>query len=215
MKPYEEDAAKLKEAFASLQPKWDGKESVLELKKRNYQWRQMEWIGWYFELMCRDKMPDTFTMPGRKYGNTEFDCMCSINWDMKSSAIKTDSHKVILNDMDATDASIKEFGAHGIIMALVDVDYNDGDRTFQKWHSKLKGGISKYEQDRVKRNAFSRYRKTAAVLHQILFLAITGGNKKILENHNQGRNADGSPRNPKYCLNIENADKFEVGRIDF
>lgn len=215
MKPYEKDAELLKQALASLPAVWDGKEATLELKRRDYHWRQMEWIGWYFEILCRDKLRGIFEIPGRKYGNVQFDCFRSVNWDMKSSAIKTDRHVAILNDIDAADAAISEYGGLGIVMALADVDYNDENRSFQKWHADLKGGESEYERDRIKRNATSRYRKTGAVLQQILLLFITEENREHLGIHAQGRNSNGLPRNPKYSLNIEKSDRFEIGRIDF
>ena len=142
----------------------------------------------------------------------------TINWDMKTHAIKSDNHKIILNDKVAINKSIKEFGCHGLILALVDVEYNDNNRSFQKWHKKLKGGLSAYEKRRIARNATSRYRKTSAELKQILLLVIDQNNKQYLDIHKQGRNSDagGSRRNLKYMLNIERvADRFEVDRICF
>lgn len=215
MGSYKDDVDLLRGALSSLPAEWDGREAILELRRRDYNWRQMEWMGFYFEILCRDKMAGVFQIPGQRYGNVAFDCFRSIDWDMKASAIKTDRHVAILNDVAAVDASIAAHGRYGVIMALVDVDYNDDDRTFQKWHSELKGGVSKYEQDRIARNATSRYRKTCAVLRQILFLVIGGGNEEHLGMYAQGRNANGSPRNPKYQLDIAKSEILEVGRIDF
>lgn len=212
---YQNDISLLQGILAKLPTAWDGKMAILEMKERDAQWRQMEWIGWYFEMLCKDKMSIEFDIPGEKYGNVEFDSKRSINWDMKTSAIKTHHHIAILNDMHAVDASISAHGAHGIVMGLADVEYNDEERSFQQWHSSLKGGLSTYEQKRIQRNAVSRYRKTSALLRQILFLVLTDGNKKHLQMHAQGRNSDGSPRQPKYAVNLEKADKFEVGRINF
>ncbi len=106
---------------------------------------------------------------------------------MKTSAIKSDNHKIILDD----------------------------NRSFQKWHTKLKGGLSNYEKDRIARNATSCYRKTSAELQQILLLVINKNNQTYLDIHKQGRNSDGSTRNVKYMLNIEQAHHFEVGKINF
>ena len=39
--------------LADLPTKWDGKQSILELKNANFNWRQMEWWGFYFEYLCR------------------------------------------------------------------------------------------------------------------------------------------------------------------
>ena len=128
---------------------WDGKKSILELKNANYNWRQMEWWGFYFEWKCRQVLPK-FTA-GDVHGKTKFDLKGTINWDCKAKAVKSDEHTVILNDQESMKQSIQEYGFHGEIIALCDVEYNDINRSFQKWHAALKGGISKYEQDRQKR----------------------------------------------------------------
>lgn len=206
----------IKDSLSAIPTAWDGKESVLAMKERNYQWKQMEWIGFYFELLCNELLENAgFEIPGETYGNTEFDSFFGINWDMKASAIKSDNHRVVLNDQSAIDTSIQNHGNHGIILALLDVDYNDDDRSFQKWHTELKGGLSKYEEKRIKRNATSRYRKTRATVEQILLLSISAKNRGELSTYNQGRNAGGEPRRPKYMIDTERAGCFEVGRIDF
>ena len=92
-----------------------------------------------------------------------------INWDLKAKAIKSDDHKVILNDRAAMEDSIARHGFHGEIIALCDVEYNDINRSFQRWHSELKGGLSKYEKERKQRTSVSRYRKTKE-LTEILLL---------------------------------------------
>jgi hypothetical protein len=41
----------------------------------------MEWIGWYFELMCRQLLSaDGFQIPGEKIGKICFDGKRSANW---------------------------------------------------------------------------------------------------------------------------------------
>lgn len=210
------DVTRIVNALRSLPTHWDGKAAVLQLKQADYQWRQMEWIGFYFEFLCRTHLKgEGFDVPGEKYGNVEFDSKRSINWDMKSSAIKSHNHKIILNDKNAIDQSIASNGAHGIILALLDVEYNDTNRAFQKWHSQLKGGMSAYERKRIARNATSRYRKTAAKLEQVLLLELHNDNQPDLGIYRQGRNSDGSPRNVKYMLDIENLDCLEVKRVNF
>ncbi len=111
--------------------------------------------------------------------------------------------------------SIAQYDAHGLIVALCDVEYNDDDRTFQRWQEELKGGKSRYEIEREQRTSVSRYRKTQAVLIEILFLVITSKNVKFLDFYHQGRNSDGTPRPPKYMLDLEMAYKFLVDKISF
>ncbi len=209
------DAEIIAAALTDLPVFWNGKEAIMELKSLDYQWRQMEWIGWYFEVRCAEQLKERgFAFPGDRYGNTTFDCKNAINWDMKSHAIRSDTHNAILNDVEAVDESIEQYGNHGVIMALLDVEYNDEDRSFQKWHTDLKGGLSDYELERIARNATSRYRKRSAQLQQVLILAINEDNKSLLGVYRQGRNADGSPRQQKYMINIEMAHEFKVGCIE-
>lgn len=148
-------------------------------------------------------------MPGDRFGNVTFDLKGAINWDLKASAIKTNSHIIILNDKEAMEYSISRNGRHGEIIALCDVEYNDEDRSFQKWHTELKGGKSKYEFEREKRTSISRYRKVRAELVEILLVIVKGENLDNLRVMYQGRNSNGSPRKPKYMLDLEELSDFE------
>ncbi len=107
--------------LACLATNWDGKESILKLKDANYNWRQMEWWSFYFEHLCFQKLSDQFEMPGDRFGKVKtasFDLKRTINWDIKTKAIKSDDHRSILNDVEATRQSIQKYGAHGLIIGL-------------------------------------------------------------------------------------------------
>lgn len=178
----------------------------------------MEWWGFYFEHLCFQRLGNDFSIPGDRYGKTRtacFDIKGSINWDLKAKAVKSDDHRSILNDTKAMQWSVQEYGAHGLIIALCDVEYNDENRSFQKWHQKLKGGKSKYEIGREKRTAVSRYRKTQATLREVLFLVVTPKNISALGIHHQGRNSNGKPRPPKYMLDYDVVNKFLIDKIKF
>lgn len=210
------DVQSLKKLLSKLPTRWNGKKSILELKKVNFNWRQMEWWGFYFEHLCYQRLDDTFTIPGDRYGKAKtacFDIKGSINWDLKAKAIKSDDHRSILNDTEAMNLSVKEYGAHGLVIALCDVEYNDVNRSFQTWHQELKGGKSKYEINREQRTSVSRYRKTKVELQEILFLVVNTKNISSLGIHHQGRNSNGKPRPPKYMLDYDLIDKFLVDKI--
>lgn len=194
---------------------WDGKKSVLELKEADYQWRQMEWWGFYFEYKARQLLEGVCEIPGEKFDRVEFDLKRTINWDLKAKAIRSDDQRVILNDVSAMQESIMCHGAHGEIIALCDVEYNDEDRSFQKWHDELKGGPSKYEIERRQRTSASRYRKTRAQLSEILFVIVNKGDLGSLSEMKQGRNANGAPRPPKYMLDIENLNGMSFQKLEF
>jgi len=213
---YEEDIKLLKRKLKKLPTQWDGKKSILELKEADYNWRQMEWCGFYFEFKCFELLKNTrFVIPGDKYNNVTFDIKGNINWDLKASAIKTDNHKIILNDVKAMKESIKNNKYHGEIIALCDVEYNDINRTFQKWHTELKGGKSKYEKEREQRTSVSRYRKTKAILTEVLFVVFSEKDLAYLDIMKQGRNSNGQPRPEKFMLDLEKIDEFYFDTLKF
>jgi len=194
---------------------WDGKKCILELKEANYNWRQMEWWAFYFEWQCNNTLECEFLIPGDRINNVTFDAKREINWDYKAKAIKSDDHRAILNDCEAMELSIDKYGAHGEIIALCDVEYNDVDRSFQQWHTKLKGGKSQYELNRIKRTSVSRYRKVSAELTEIIFLIIYEKDLDNLSIMHQGRNSNGRLRPPKYLLDLENINSFKYSLIQF
>ncbi len=210
-----EDIKILKRQLKNLPKVWEGKKCILELKEADYNWRQMEWWAFYFEFLCRSRLNGLFEIPGETFGTVTFDAKREINWDFKAKAIKSDDHRAILNDKKAMLQSVEKHGAHGVMIAMCDVEYNDVNRTFQKWHEELKGGLSKYERERIARTSVSRYRKTKAELQEILFLLIDTENIEELDTMRQGRNSNGKPRPEKFMLDFEKIDSFIQGKLTF
>ncbi|PIP12800.1 MAG: hypothetical protein COX49_03655 [bacterium (Candidatus Stahlbacteria) CG23_combo_of_CG06-09_8_20_14_all_40_9] len=196
---------------------WDGRDSILEMKKTNFpHWKQMEWIGFYFQFLCGKYLSRVMKLPGPRYGRVEFDGLKNIPWDFKAHAMNTSSHQIIVNDSEATANGIKDYGKVGLILALGKVLYNDEDRTFQKWHEALKGGKSKYEIERIKRGAWSRIRKVSFDLQQISFIRITDDTLvKCGSFQRDFRNAGGQPRREKVLLDLEKIDEELVYFIEF
>ncbi|HOL57685.1 MAG TPA: hypothetical protein PLD75_09030, partial [Spirochaetota bacterium] len=91
MKLYKKDIENIENLLKTLPTQWDGKRCVLELKEADYNWRQMEWWAFYFEYKAKNLLKDYFFIPGDKFGNVTFDFKGEINWDLKASAIKTNS----------------------------------------------------------------------------------------------------------------------------
>jgi len=209
METYKKDIKTLKTSLISLPKFWDGKTCVLELKEADYNWRQMEWWAFYFEYKVQNLLVDKFSFPGDRYDNVSFDLKGAINWDLKASAIKSDNQKIILNDKSAMEQSIEKLGYHGEIIALCDVEYNDVDRSFQQWHTELKGGKSDYELARESRTSVSRYRKTKAELTEIVLLIFKAGDLDLLATMKQGINSNGKPRPEKYMLDLETIENYE------
>ncbi len=196
---------------------WDGKNSIIEMKNANFpHWKQMEWIGFYFQFLCEKYLYNIMKIPGPKYGNVKFDAFKEIPWDFKAHAINTSSHQIIVNDSKAIADAIKDFGSAGLILALGNVVYNDENRTFQKWHEELKGGLSKYSLERIKRGAWSRLRKVSFELKQISFIRITDNTLvKCGSFQIDFRNANGNPRKAKVLLDLEKIKEELVYFIEF
>lgn len=211
--------ADIKRALETEIPKkWDGRDSILQMKDEGSRhWRQLEWIGFYFEHLCGRALQSISEVPSpNQYGNVSFDCFREIDWDFKAHAMNTSSHQIIVNDTQAILSSIEKFGHLGLILALGKVLYNDEQRTFQKWHEEIKGGMSEYSKQRIARGAWSRLRKVEFDLQQITFILLS---KETLEKcgsfQKDFRNADGSPRNTKVLLDLEKIDAEIVDTIEY
>ena len=208
---------KIARRFSKLPRLWDGKTVITEMKDAEYpHWKQMEWIGFYFQYLCAKHLSRTMQIPGVTYGKVEFDGFFEIPWDFKAHAMNTSSHQIIVNDSEVISEGIKQYGSVGLILAMGKVEYNDENRTFQKWHSVIKGGISKYEKERIKRGAWSRLRKVSFGLQQISFIQIT--DKTLVKSgsfQSDFRNSNGRPRKAKVLLDLEKLDEEIVHFVEF
>jgi hypothetical protein len=210
-------AKRIARTLARIPKHWDGQQVILDMKAADFpHWRQMEWIGWYFQFLCNTQLSRIMQIPGPKYGKAEFDGFLNIPWDFKAHATNTSSHQVVVNDSVAISAGIEECGCVGLILALGKVEYNDEDRTFQKWHNALKGGISDYEKERIKRGAWSRLRKVSLDLQQLSFIQIT--DETLVKSgsfQSDFRNSNGRPRKAKVLLDLEKLDEEVVYFVEF
>ena len=195
---------------ARIPSHWDGRRAILELKDADYQWRQMEWIGWFFEFRANEALRARFGHhPGPSYGNTRFDFRLGNVWDFKAHPAGGSSWTIV-NDQEAVDLCISDHGGLGVALAIGTAQYDDVRGTFKAWHDALKGDTSDYERERVRRGAPSRRRKTAFDLRRYLFLWFTrnlieqGPRRGWIDEFQTGmRNADGSPRRPKYQIDLD------------
>ena len=196
----------LRSACLRMPNVWDGRASIIEMKESGYpHWRQMEWMGFYFQFLCEREFIGILDIPGKRYGNTEFDAFGQISWDFKSHAANTQNHTVIANDTEAIENTLRDYGHYGLVLTIGEVEYNDEKRTFKAWHDRLKGSMSDYEKKRINRGAMSRRRKTEFILSEIHFICL---NEEALSEcsgtfQNNFRNADGSPRRPKVKIHVD------------
>lgn len=209
---FKKDAEQIGKILRNIPKLWDGKKAIEEMRKSSFShWRQMEWIGFYFQFLCEKTLSNLVKIPGPKYGNVSFDGFYKIPWDFKAHAMNTSSHQIIVNDSEATANAIKDHKAVGLILALGKVQYNDENRTFQKWHDRLKGEMTAYVKDRIQRGAWSRLRKVSFDLQQISFIKITDSTLvKCGSFQTDFRNSNGNPRRSKVLIDLENINE-ELG----
>jgi len=206
----------IEDRLKGIPVKWDGKESILEMRDaENRQWKQMEWIGFYFQFLCEKHFADLFQFQIPRYGNASFDGFYNVPFDFKAHAMNTTNHKIPVNDREAIECGIRDYDSVGLIVAGGNVVY-DEDGTFHRWHDALKGEESKYVLENKKRGAWSRRRKCSMTLKQILIIEITGKTLANCRPFQTGfRNSDGSPRREKVLIDLNKLDEEIMHRIEY
>ena len=195
---------------------WDGKKCILEMKENNGRhWKQMEWIGWYFEYWCNRNLKGVMEMPcSKKYGNVSFDGYLKIPWDFKSHATQS-GDKMVGNDSEATANAIADFGCVGLIIASGPVVYDNESQEFKKWHDEQKGKTSVYEKQREDRHAPSRRRKVSMKISKIFFIKIDDDLLVKRGSFQEGfRNSNGKLRREKVLLDLTKIGKHTEYIID-
>ena len=206
----------LKTKLETIPQVWDGKTSILELKENNFQWRQTEWIGFWFELWCRKNLNQLLDIPyKKKVGNVEFDAFWKFPWDLKTHAINK-SRFVIVNSRSAIEQVISEFGYFGLIIVKGRATYDNEEREFYKWHQDLKGKKSSYVQKREEKGGFSRPRKTSFQLTKIIGRIIDRESFDRFKTFQAGfKNAGGSLRKEKFQIDPKTIDSEIIFELDF
>lgn len=198
----------LVKCLATFPTFWEGKDAILEMKRVSSRyWRQMEWIGFYFQYLCENRLGAVLNMPGPRYGSVQFDGEAEVPWDFKVHADFDAKGKVastvILNDQLALEIAIRQSGGLGLILARGEARFEDSRRQFRAWHQRLKGNLSKYEHDRRERGASSRLRKTHFQVREIWLYELNAEVLANLSPFQKGmRNADGSLRATKLNLQL-------------
>lgn len=205
------EAIKILEIIEQYFPKrFDGKESVKWLHQHSNQRRQDEWAAFFFEEYS---FPLLTNFLGGWKGpritrDKRFDYQREFVWDLKLESNYDKNNKpsdwIILNDKDATDRIIKLEAGIGFIIAKVDFLF-DTTGSFRNWRlnfentPKKKTGPGK-----------SRVLKKSAKITELLAIIIKdektlkkGVNQDWIGVFKQGRNSDGSPRPPKYQINVK------------
>lgn len=188
---------------------WDGIGSIILMREHDYQWKQMEWAGWYFQLLIKSYNDGRFVIPGKKFINSSFDTHLILGdfpIDVKVHSNKTSkgvrNKKVQLNDRDSTLQAIDQYGKVGVIVACGDFNF-DVTGEFKSWHDNLKGEKSAYCKKAERENKNSRMRKTSVNLTHIDYYEIDNNNVDLLGHFQEGfKNSNDAPRKCKFELDV-------------
>ena len=210
-------AAEIEGALNSIPKVWDGKAAILEMKENGYShWRQMEWIGFYFQYLCERRLEKLFEFQTPTYGRASFDGFFHIPFDFKAHATNTSAHALVVNDEEAIMCALCSYGAVGLLIAVGDVVYNDADRSFLKWHEELKGQPSNYMLQNRARGAWMRLRKCSMTLRQIAIVELTEASlAKCGSFQTDFRNSNGNARRAKISIDLEKLDSEIIYCINY
>jgi hypothetical protein len=207
----------------SIPSQIDGKDAILQMKEEgSANWRQMEWIGFWFEHFVRTEVTGRLGISvGPSFGRTQFDLLLNHVWDLKVHP-RSANGKLILNDREAVDLCIAERGGFGFVVVIGEAEY-DGTGEFKAWHDALKGGTSAYEVERIQRGAPSRRRKISFKPQSVEAVFFSDQNQ-INRGLDEGwvtlfqsgmRNSNGNPRREKYQINLDRAPReLKVSSIE-
>lgn len=190
----------LADELAAVGRVWEGRSSVRRMAEAGFRHaRQTEWAGWFFEFLVLDSLVTEFGGGSHQIGSVEFDYRCGHTWDLKTHSSR--SSTVLLNDQAATDLAIENFGGVGLIVLHGDAGF-DGEHEFWRWHKEFRKGRSLTPEELERTN--SRPLKTTfRPTHlEALWLDTGALGSPAVESFRQGRQADGSPRRPKYRLDL-------------
>ncbi len=186
----------------------DGKAAIIEMRDDNFPgWMEVEWAGYSIKYLvqkvCKEKLNGQIAPYdlGKRHlvkGNYV--------WDARFFANER-GYDVILGDLDEYGTIVRENGGIGILV-VDSVVSRDLTGDFKAWHEMIKGGASDYSIERENEGRPSRVRKSAFMMVKVfayfiipedLEAGVSAGwlDDKFQQNM---RNADGSPRNPKYRL---------------
>ncbi len=90
---------KLASLLASVPKHWDGKRAIQEMQNANFPpWRQIEWIGFYFQILCSKLLAPIMQIPGPRLeiqmdgqGEQKY-CSTLKNWTKKLYSLSNSNY---------------------------------------------------------------------------------------------------------------------------
>ena len=192
----------------------DGETCVNEMKNLGHsQWRQTEWHGFYFEMKVCNALVSKLGGGPEKVLNTPFDYVRNHVWDLKvhSNNKRTDGKNTgcQLNDRESFRQAAKISGVGLIVLSGESIR----DSEFAVWHRRFRGSTPKEGGRPLVRRFDSE--SLDFYFFKDEYEIKRAEKLNILKNFAQGRQPDGSPRNPKFLLDTTLAIDSEYHRLRY
>ncbi|MEX1908135.1 hypothetical protein L6241_07480 [Janibacter sp. Y6] len=215
--PERESQAIISALLQVVTPFWDGRRSVREMCETEFShWRQMEWPGFYFEMVGLTALIDTLGGGPVQHANTRFDYSLGSAWDLKAHARQVRSagaDRAILNDRGAFEAC---FAAQSSVGFVVLTGFATTSEEFGVWHREFVGTRPRspgdYRPQRARKESFSPRALETYHLRNFEHMSQCIASGALLPHH-QGRQASGALRKPKLTLDLNRARELGV-RLD-
>ena len=201
--------------FASVTKEWFGMEAYADMISNNYRNKfQPEWPGFYLEYkleeyLNRNSKENTITFyQNRKKGEVDLDLrfpQMGFYGDLKAHSINNSG--IQGNDYDTIMKLLETQSIYYIVANHETEKDSDHDFEVTKYWNKL--------QNKNDLMSYSKKMKYSVKLKSYYILELNKYNKKYIDVFHQGKNSDGSPRNPKISINIKNLNNFLVHIIEF
>lgn len=202
--------SKITNVLSNMEKIWDGVESGKEmLSAGDKNWQQIEWIGWFFEFWAKQNLNKYFDIHNNISSSDRslFDAHNIFPWDFKThvkyNAEGAPNKETPLNDKEAIDNALTKYGKIGIIIVEGEAEFGE---KYESWRMEAKGKPSKTQLRNKEEGRKSRKRKDSFKIDAANLYIINQEDmkalidKKIVTIFKQGRQADGTPRKPKYKI---------------
>lgn len=197
--------------LAAAGPVWEGRRMVELMAQAGFRHaRQTEWPGWFFEYLSLDSLIAEFGGGPHRVGSVEFDYRGSYTWDLKTHS--SARAQVILNDQASIEEAIERFGGIGFIILHGEAGF-EGEPEFWRWHNEFRKGRALTPEE-LQRTDSRALKTTFRPTHlEALWLDAGALESDAVRVFHQGRQADGSPRKPKYLLDLPSATEVRLAHL--
>lgn len=205
----------LDDFFIHMAKEWLGMEAYADMIEHNYRNKyQPEWPGFYLEYkleeyLIKNNKQDVITFyQNRKKGEVDLDLQfpqLGFFGDLKAHSVS--SSGIQGNDYE-TIMKLLETQSIYYIVANHETE-KDSDHNYE---------VTKFwntVQNKKDLMSYSNKMKYGIKIKSYYILELNKYNKQYIDVFNQGKNSDGSPRNPKISISMKNLNNFLVHIIEF